>query len=476
MDRPGLVAEVAPTHLGLDGNERRRLTDDVTAYAEAFLHGLADAPASHDPPDPALIEHLLAPPPESGGNIGPLLESVMAASRTGFDTAAGSHLSFIPSGGIYLSALGRFLAAVMNRWTGASFPSPGSIALEQSVINRMIRLFGLGPASAGILLSGGSSANLEAMVTARSRLGDRFDDAVVYTSAGSHHSVEKAARLAGIPVSGLRRVPVDGHLRLDTNALEELIGNDTAAGLRPMMIVATAGTTDTGAIDPLSTCADIAARHDLWFHVDAAYGGFFILTDRIRRRLDGIDRADSITVDAHKSLMMPFGLGGLLVADGDLLLQAHEGRGAYMQDVMDHADLPHYFGLGPEMSRPFRGLDVWLPLHYHGTGACRAELDRMLDLAQSTADRLRQLDGIELAVEPELSIVTFRSVEGNERTERIFHHLNRSRQIHVSSTMIDDRFIVRIAFLNHRTTTAIAERAIELVEESLLVSANEERP
>ena len=229
------------------------------------------------------------------------------------------------------------------------------------------------------------------------------------------------------------------------------------------MVVAPAGSPDTGTIDPLDDCAAVARDHDLWFHVDAAYGGFFVLTDRGRARLTGLERADSITVDAHKSLLLPYGVGGLLVADGDTLLQAHEGRGSYMQDVMDDPELPHYFALGPELSRPYRGLDLWLPLHLHGVGAFRAELDRMLDLAEDVAGELAAIPGIELVVEPPLSIVSFRAVAGDERSRRIFDHLNRSTEIHVSSTTVAGRFTLRLAFLSPRTTQAIAARAVELV-------------
>lgn len=180
-------------------------------------------------------------------------------------------------------------------------------------------------------MSGGSIANLTAVVTARSQLGEGFHDGVIYASERAHHSINKAARIAGIAPGRVTSVPTDTELRLDPEALEITIRSDRRAGLRPMMIVATAGTTDTGAIDPLGACADLAKAEDTWFHVDAAYGGFFQLTDRGRSRLTGIDRADSITVDAHKSLLLPFGVGGLLVKDPATLIAAHEGHGAYMQ-------------------------------------------------------------------------------------------------------------------------------------------------
>jgi aromatic-L-amino-acid decarboxylase len=234
-----------------------------------------------------------------------------------------------------------------------------------------------------------------------------------------------------------------------------------------MMVVGTAGTTDTGTIDPLPEISEIAGSAEAWFHVDAAYGGFFQLTERGRDRLDGISGADSITVDAHKSLFLPFGVGGLLVRDTKSLIDAHEGHGSYMQDVAGQ-ELPHYFALGPELTRPNRGLAVWLPLHLHGIARFRDELDRMLDLAEWAADEIGNVPEIELLCDPDLSVVAFSSIEGDEASKRIVEHLNSSRDVHVSSTTIDDRLIVRLAFLSHRTTEAIAARAVALVRESLV--------
>ena len=454
----------SPLPLELGAGERAALTAEVVAAVDRFLDELGSEPASYGETDRQLIQWLRRPPPNGGSpDVGPLLDSVLTAARTGFDTAGGGHLSYIPNGGVYAGALGRFVAAALNRWTGAAFVQPGAVALEQSVIDWMLGLFGLGPSAAGVLLSGGSMANLEAVVAARTAQGDRFEDAVIYTSDRAHHSMAKAARLAGIPASGVRVVPTDAAHRLDPTALRRSVTADRRAGLRPMMVAATAGTTDTGSVDPLVACADIATAEDLWFHVDAAYGGFFALTERGAALLDGIDRADSITVDAHKSLLIPFGVGGLLVADERTLVEAHEGRGAYMRDAHDDPDMPNYCSLGAELSRPFRGLDLWLPLHLHGVDAFRCELDRMLDLALRAATRLERIPGIELAAEPTLSIVAFRAAGGDAATEEILTEVNRSGEVHVSSTTVDGRLAIRLAFLNHRTTTAIADRAVELV-------------
>lgn len=447
--------------------DRSVLVDTVSAFIGRHLDGLTDASVSHGPPNVALVDELLTAPSEHGIALDHLLRRVDLALDTGFDTASGRLLSYIPSGALHTAALGTYLGAALNRYTGGSHAAPGMVAIEESVIRWMASLFGLGDAAGGILLSGGSLANLTAVVTARSRLGERFDDGVVYTSEHTHHSMTKGARIAGIAADRVRLIPADDRLRMNPVALEAAVASDVKAGLRPMMIAATAGTTDTGAIDPLGSCADLAADHGAWFHVDAAYGGFFQLTDRGRARLSGIERADSITVDAHKSLLLPFGIGGLMVRDVRHLVDAHEGRGAYMNDVVD-GDLPHYLSMGPELTRPNRGLPMWLALNLHGVDAFRRTLDSMIDLAEHAATRLRELPSLELITEPELSIVAFRSTEGDAATAGVQQALNGSRRFHLSSTTINGRLWLRLAFLSQRTTEAIVDEALDLIAATVI--------
>ncbi len=442
----------------------------MSALVHRFIDELADAPVLHGPADQVLIDELLVGPGETGVDITGLLGRIERAVNTGFDTASGRFLSYIPSGGLYTAALGTYLGAVLNRYTAGSHAAPGMVAVEESVIRWMTSLFGLGDNAGGVLMSGGSLANLTAVVTARSRLGERFGGGVIYTSERTHHSMTKGARIAGIASDRVRLIPTDARLRMDVAALGTAIGSDLDAGLRPMMIAATAGTTDTGAIDPLDRCADLAAAHGAWLHVDAAYGGFFQLTDRGCARLTGIERADSITVDAHKSLFLPFGVGGLLVRDVEHLVDAHEGRGAYMQDVVD-GDLPHYLAMGPELTRPNRGLPLWLALNLHGVGAFRQTLDSMLDIAARAAERLTHVEGLELISEPELSIVAFRASRGDEATARILAAVNESGRVHVSSTTIDDRLWIRLAFLSQRTRHEEADEAVDLVLRAVSTTA-----
>jgi aromatic-L-amino-acid decarboxylase len=335
--------------------------------------------------------------------------------------------------------------------------------MEESVIRWMADLVGLPAEAGGILLSGGSLANQTAIATARARLGDGPADGTMYVSERVHHSVVKAAHLAGVAEDRIRVVSADDAFRMDVASLSTTIDADRAQGLRPFLVVGVAGSTDTGAVDPLGAIADVAASAGAWFHVDAAYGGFFAVTARGRARFAGIERADSVTLDAHKGLFLPYGIGALLVRDRAPLRAAHAGSGAYLRDVAATDELPHYFQLGPELTRPTRGLAVWLPLHLHGVAAFREALDRMLDLAELAVERLDAIDGTEVVSAPELSVVAFRATAGDAATDRILGAINGSGRFHVSSTTLDGRAVIRLAFLNPSTTREHVEGVVELI-------------
>lgn len=451
---------------GLDDLDIEPVVAAVRDLVDAFVAGRPSAPAVGGSADAQLLERLARRPGEGPGDLDEVMDLLGAALEPGFDSAGSGFLSYIPSGALPVAGLAAYVGAATNRYTGANHAAPGAVALEQGVIDWMVELFGMPSTAGGVLFSGGSIANLTATVAARSRFGEDFSLGVVYTSDRAHHSVEKAARIAGIATGRVRAIATDESLRLDADALSKAIDDDLAQGLQPMLVVATAGTTDTGAIDPLVECARLASENGCWFHVDAAYGGFFQLTERGSALLEGIELADSITVDAHKSLFLPFGIGGLIVRDTQALVDAHEGHGSYMQDVADDAR-PHNYAMGPELTRPNRGLQMWLPLHVHGVDAFRVDLDRMLDMAETTAARLATMEGITVTTAGPLSIVSFAADSGEAATRRILEHLNGSGDVHVSSTILDGRFVIRVAFLSQRTDAAVADRLIDLVAEAV---------
>jgi aromatic-L-amino-acid decarboxylase len=286
-------------------------------------------------------------PPEHGAEFETLLELLFErAVPKSFNAAGPGYLAYIPGGGLFAAALADLIANSVNRYTGLWRPAPALVQLEVDAVRWLCGFVGYGSGSGGILTSGGSLANLSALVTARrERLGEDFSKGTLYASDQVHHSVLKAALLAGFPERHVRQVPSDALFRLCMGALEAQVRADRAAGLTPFLIVANGGSTNTGAVDDLEALADLAARERLALHVDAAYGGFFALTERGRRALHGLERADSITLDPHKGLFLPYGNGALLVKDVSALRRAHAVHAAYLPEAqvdperVDFADL-----------------------------------------------------------------------------------------------------------------------------------------
>ncbi|MEU6142763.1 aminotransferase class V-fold PLP-dependent enzyme [Streptomyces sp. NPDC047081] len=421
-----------------------------------------------------LVESFLAPPPARGGDLKALLARLDEAADCALETAGPGHLAYIPGSGLYTAALAEFYNRAVNRYGGLASVAPALAALEESVIRWMAReVCGLPEGSGGLLTSGGSMATFSATVAARhQRLGEDLADGTVYTTAFAHHSVAKAARLAGIRAAHIRTVPHTPDLRMDPEAAAAMIRADRDAGLRPFLLVATAGTTDTGTVDPLPQLADLARREDVWFHVDAAYGGFFRLTARGRERLAGIEEADSVTLDPHKTLFMPFGTGALVVRDLAALHAAHEGTGSYLQD-MAATGVPDSGHLGPELTHEIRGVRAWLPLHLHGEDAFREALDEKLDLAEHVHDTLSGVAELEVPQRPDLSTVIFRirpaddspaaAERADEASRRLLERINGHRRVVLSSTVVDGRYTLRVCVVSHRTHHDRVTEALQII-------------
>jgi len=432
------------------------MTHAVTATVEDFLDGLPDRRTYQAGPTPARegVFRVSEDPGEMTKALA-LIEDVVLAH--GINPASGGHFGYISGGGLFPSALGDLIADVTNRYSGVSFASPGATLMERELIRWMADLAGLPAEAGGDLTSGGSIANLSAIVAAREAADLRsreVETAVVYLSDQTHHCVDKALRIAGMGECVVRRVPVDERWRMLPAALDDMAGCDRQAGLRPWLVVASAGTTDVGAVDPLATIAEIAGAHSLWFHVDAAYGGFFLLTDAGRTLLSGIEHADTIVMDPHKSLFLPFGSGALLARDEELLARAHYHTANYMQDARATGGVLSPADLGPELTRPFRGLRLWLPLQLFGLAAFRACLEEKLLLARYFHARLSESPGFEMGPEPELSVVTYRympdSGDADAFNRRLLQAVHDDGRVFISSTRLQDRFVLRYAALQFR--------------------------
>jgi aromatic-L-amino-acid/L-tryptophan decarboxylase len=443
------------------------MTEAVVTYLNDWFDKAAEMDAHGVELDAGALASFRAPPREEGRSLDSILEDIDRAGVDGHMHPSGGHLSYIPNAGMYTAALGEFLAAGLNRYTGVATAAPGFSAIEHGVVDWLRDIFDFGPDSSGLLLSGGSMANFTGLVTARTAmLGDDFSAGVMYVTPHTHHSAAKAARLAGFRSDQVVAVAVDDQLRMDVTALAEHVRADRAAGKKPFLVIASAGTTDTGTVDPLAAVADLVADEELWMHVDAAYGGFFQLTQRGERALSGIERADTIALDPHKGLSIPFGVGALIAKRESRLVDAHLGRGAYLRDDDSYNGIRDIASLGPELSRPFRALSVWLPLQLHGVAPFREALDSSLDLAAFAYERLRGIPGIETAWRPDLSIVAF-GFEDDDMGREALEAVNADRKVHLSPTVIDGRFILRFAVLNRRTTTEHIDHAIDVIEKTL---------
>jgi aromatic-L-amino-acid decarboxylase len=461
--------------LELQGPELRRLIDAATERILAHIASLPDQPSANAGGGAELARSLVEPLPESPTDTDALLDLLFErVIPRSFNTAGPGYLAYIPGGGVPHAAVADLISGATNRYVGVFAAAPGIAQLEANVCRWFCDLAGLPPAARGILTSGGSLATFSAVVAARrDRLPDDFLSGRIYASDQAHHSVQKAAMLAGFPESAVREVETDGLFRVRVDALERAIREDRAAGRSPFLLVGNAGTTNTGAVDDLGALADLAARERLWLHVDAAYGGFFLLTREGARRLAGIERADSIVLDPHKGLFLPYGTGALLVRDGATLRRAHALSGDYMPDMQEDPDFADFNLLSPELSRGFRGLRVWLPVKMHGIGPFRRNLEEKLALARWACESLREIPGIEIVAEPQLSIVAFRLAPegaGGDALDRLNRELlrrvNDRRRVYLTGTLVRGRFTLRICVLSFRTHMERMEMALEDVRTS----------
>lgn len=455
---------------------RRQLRKAVVDCSERFLRKIDSLKGFVDTEDKG-IGLLDTPIAEHGIPIAAAIELLeKEVIRPGGNPASGGHLAYIPGGPIYHSALGDYLAAVTNKYAGIFFTGPGPVRMENMLIRWVADLVGYPAAAGGNIASGGSIANLTAITTARDAHGLKGADyasAVVYLTTQAHHCIEKALRIAGLGEAQVRPIAMDERFRMRPDALAQTIAADRARGLRPWLIIAAAGTTDTGAVDPLDAIADIAERERCWFHVDAAYGGFFLMTEHGRAMLKGIERSDSVVLDPHKSLFLPWGSGIVLVRDVKRLAATHSYSGNYMQDALLEPGEISPADVSPEMSKPFRALRMWLPLILLGTKPFQAALDEKLLLARYFYQEIQAL-GFEVGPPPDLSVVTFRWVppgigleEANRINKTIVDGLRKDGRIFLSSTLLDGRFTIRMAALAVRTHRRTMDLAIQMLREQL---------
>lgn len=453
-----------------EAGERHQFGRLALDHALAYLAQIADAP-SNRPADEVFARRLDPEFTETGRDIAATLDYIATCiDAPGFATTSPRFMGYIPGGGLFHSALADMLAAVSNKYAGFASASPGAVRIENLTVRWLAETIGYPEGAGGTLTSGGSVANLTAIVAARDAL-DGDGGGAIYLSRFAHHCVDKALHIAGRAGAPRRAIATDAHQRLSVPALAAALEADRAAGVRPWLVVASAGTVDTGAVDPLAEIAELCRQYGAWFHVDGAYGGLFALCDEGRAKVRGIDLADSVALDPHKTLFLPYGTGAALVRDGRHLAQAFGATADYIAPLGDFGVGPSPADMSIELTRHFRALRLWLPLQIAGVGAFRAAQSEKLALARYFHARLAQLDGFEVGAPPDLSVVAFRyrphTGDADTFNQRLLRHLIDEGRVLLSGTRIDGHQMLRCAILSFRTHIEHVDEVVEALKRAV---------
>ena len=415
--------------------------------------------------DPAILRPaLLQPPPAQPVSFDEIFAQL---DRDVFpnmmNTAHPRFFAFVPVPSNFVSVMADTLAAGFNVFSGSWLGGSGSVALELAVIDWLRQWCGLPDDAGGLFVSGGSMANLTAIVAARhAKLNDRIQGAVVYFSDQTHSSVERACRVAGFLPEQIRKIPSDDQFQLPVAELARLVAEDRAAGLRPFAVVANAGTTNTGAIDPLPEIAALAKANDLWMHVDGAYGAAAALCDRGRALLQGLKLADSLSLDPHKWLFQSLECGCVLLRDRALLKAAYRIMPEYLADVHRNVAEVNPCDYGIQLTRQFRALKLWMSIQYFGLDAFRAAMERGFELAEFAESKLRAMPGWEIVTPARMGIVTFHHPEADY--EKLHDAMLREGFALATSTVLKGRTVLRFCTINPRTTEDDIAQTLDHIE------------
>ncbi len=381
--------------------------------------------------------------------------------------------AFVPSASNFISAMTDSIATAYNIFTGGWISSPGGAEVEIVTINWLLEMVGFPvKEGGGIFTSGGSTANLTGLTTARKmKCGEDFDNATVYLSSQSHSSNFRAAKIIGFKAKNIKTVPVDKFFRMDTTALKRQLDEDKNAGKRPFCVLATAGTTNTGAVDPLGDIATICHDYDMWMHVDAAYGGAAVICEKGKKVLKGLELADSITIDPHKWLFQPYEIGCILVKNHEHLYGTFSEKPEYLRDVKGNADEINFYEHGVQLTRRFRALKLYMSMKTFGLDSFSLAVSNGIDLAEELEHYLRQNPDWEVLSPAILAVITFRyhPVEFPEsRLDELNQHISdaviKSQKAMVATTLINGFVSLRMCTINPRTNFAKVKMVVDAME------------
>lgn len=405
--------------------------------------------------DPAkLIPMFDGDPPEDGRNPNEVLAQLRRdVLPNNLHVDHPRFFAFVPGPNNFVSAMADALAAGFNVFNGTWFGGSAAAAVELGVVRWLCRACGLPNTGGGLFVSGGSMANLTALVAARhALLQNRIEGAIVYFSDQTHSSVERALRVIGFLPEQLRKLPSDEEFRLSIRTLHDAIASDRTKGLRPFCVIANAGTTNTGAVDPLTELADLATKEKLWLHIDGAFGAASILSKRGRALLSGLERADSISLDPHKWLFQSFECGCVLVRDVGLLKSAFQITADYLRDVHREAEKFNPCDHGVQLTRSFRALKVWLSLQTFGLAAFREAITRGFELAEIAERELRSRKGWEILSPAQMATVCFRFGKSDDVQTKLVDATMDDGYALLTSTTLHGAVALRLCTINPRTT------------------------
>lgn len=467
--------------LEMDPETMRRLGHAVVDRVVDRWAGLAAGRAGRTATRSEMEARLREPLPKAGEPIEPLLERFwtdvepfsMRADHPGF-------FAFIPSSPTFASVLGDWLASGCNLFQGTWLESAGPSQVELVVLDWLKECVGLPPEADGLLTSGGSAANLMGLASARQVVLGGRPEGVAYLSDQAHTAVDRALRILGFRDEDIRRLPSDDRFRLRPEAVEAAVREDRGRGRRPFCVVATAGTTNTGAVDPLPALAELCAAEGLWLHVDGAYGAFARVTVRGRRSLEGLERADSLVLDPHKWMYVGFEAGCLLVRRPGVLLETFRVLPDYLQDAAVRRGEVNFADLGLQLTRSARAVKLWVHMRHHGLAGLIAAVDRTQHLAELAGRRVEREPELELTSAPSLGILTFRYVgdpplageAADARNRSVVERLTEEGRFIVSSTRLRGRYVLRLCPLGYRSTASDIDA---LFDDVLRLGAGETR-
>ncbi len=446
--------------------------DELVEHFDTQNSKLPVAEGSREDMDKLFLEDAPEEPTDAMSVLNFVVDKVMSNSNI---VSHPKSYSFVPGPSNYVSTIADTLATGFNVFSGGWVASPAAAELEIVTINWLLKLFGFpSKRGGGIFTSGGSMANLTAIVTARRiKCGEDFSKAVLYLSDQAHSSNIKAITILGFRRDQIRIIPTDLEFKMSLNKLQNAIAKDRLQGLQPFCIVASSGTTNTGTVDPLLELSKICKKEKLWFHIDGAYGGAAILAKNGKQLLKGIDKADSLTVDPHKWFYQPYEMGCLLVRNSKWLKHTFTEKPEYLKDVEGNDSEINFYDHGVQLTRRFRALKLYMSVKTFGLKAFRKAIDYNLKLAEQTEAILRMSSKWEVVSPATLAVINFRynsiklnlnEEELDELNQKISEKIMASREALLVTTILQNQIVLRMCLINPRTTLEDVKGTINLCE------------